>query len=292
MAEVVSLAHPDRFPPGRDLLLPGRGRTYVRHLHRPGARMTVVLLHGWGATADLNWGTAYAALGDEFDVVSIDHRGHGRGIRDTQRFTLEDCADDVAATIDELGVGASIIVGYSMGGPIAQLVWRRHPEAVAGLVLCATSDVFCDTTRERALFAAAGGFASVARSQPSRQIIHRIADTVARRRILAAAAGGRVASHDWAQVLEAGRAIGRFDSRSWLPGVDVPTAMVTTRRDVVVPTWRQRAMASTLPLVANAVVDGGHCVCLDPQSGFVGAVVETCRAVEAASTDTELRLAS
>ena len=68
--------------------------------------------------------------------------------------------------------------------------------------------------------------------------------------------------------------------------------MVTTLHDVVVPTWRQRAMASTLPLVANALVDGGHCVCLDPESGFVGAVVETCRAVEAVWTDTELRLAS
>ena len=51
---------------------------------------------------------------------------------------LADCADDMAALIDELGTGPVIAVGYSMGGPIAQLLWKRHPEKVAGLVLCAT----------------------------------------------------------------------------------------------------------------------------------------------------------
>src|SRR6478752_10156563 len=89
MAQVVVRPRPVGLPPGRNLLLPGRGRTYVRHLRRRGGRMTVVLLHGWAATADLNWGSSYAALGERFDVVSIDHRGHGRGLRTTERFTLE-----------------------------------------------------------------------------------------------------------------------------------------------------------------------------------------------------------
>ena len=35
-----------------------------------------------------------------------------------------------------------VVVGYSMGGPVAQLLWQRHPDLVAGLVLCATSDRF------------------------------------------------------------------------------------------------------------------------------------------------------
>ena len=55
-------------------------------------------------------------------------------------FRLEDCADDVVALADELGVRSFIPVGYSMGGPIAQLVWKRHPSRVEGMVLCATRD--------------------------------------------------------------------------------------------------------------------------------------------------------
>ena len=45
---------------------------------------------------------------------------------------LADCADDVAALVDELGTGKVIAAGYSMGGPVAELLWRRHPDKVAG----------------------------------------------------------------------------------------------------------------------------------------------------------------
>ena len=75
-------------------------------------------------------------------MVAIDHRGHGRGIRSRRRFHLSDCADDAAALVAELGLDRVIAVGYSMGGPIAQLLWRRHREVVGGLVLCATSRTF------------------------------------------------------------------------------------------------------------------------------------------------------
>jgi 3-oxoadipate enol-lactonase len=201
---------------------------------------------------------------------------------------LEDCADDAIAVCDVLGIEQFIPVGYSMGGPIAQLVWHRHPEVVAGLVLCATSDVFCDSIRARALFAAATGAAAVARSRSSKFAVQLLGNTVARRRQLPTSLGGQVLSHDWAQVLEAGRAVGQFDSRAWLPDVDVPVAMVTTLHDEVVPTRRQRSMEMTLPLVARAEVVGGHCTCLQPNSGFVEAVVSMCRAVATATVPTGL----
>ena len=71
-------------------------------------------------------------------MVAPDARGHARGLRSRRHMRLADCADDMAALIDELDTGPVIAVGYSMGGPIAQLLWKRHPEKVAGLVLCAT----------------------------------------------------------------------------------------------------------------------------------------------------------
>src|SRR5207237_10480362 len=131
-------AGPD-LPPGRALELPGRGRTFVRELAGPAGAPTVVLLHGLGASADLNWFPSFSALGRQFRVLAIDQRGHGRGIRVGTRFGLEDCADDVVALADALGIERVIPVGYSMGGPVAQLVWRHHRDRVAGMVLCATS---------------------------------------------------------------------------------------------------------------------------------------------------------
>src|SRR5688500_16415489 len=129
-------------PPGRRLKLPGRGTTFVREMEGPPGAPTLVLLHGLGVSADLNWFRCYDALGRRYRVIAMAHRGHGRGIRSSRPFRLADCADDVAAVADELGIERVIPVGYSMGGPITQLVWKRHPDRVAGLVLCATARSF------------------------------------------------------------------------------------------------------------------------------------------------------
>ena len=111
----------------------------MRHAEGPAGAPTLLLLHGWTASADLNWFPEYGPLAERWSVLAIDHRGHGRGIRSDDRFRLADCADDAAAACAELGIDRVIAVGYSMGGAIAQLLWHRHRDLVAGLVFCATS---------------------------------------------------------------------------------------------------------------------------------------------------------
>jgi pimeloyl-ACP methyl ester carboxylesterase len=129
----VSQFPPGDLPGGRYLDLEGRGTTFYRRVEGPAGAPTVLLLHGWTATSALNWYSSFGPLGERYGVVAIDHRGHGHGIRSDEPFTLEDCADDAAALVEALGLGPVIAVGYSMGGPIAQLLWRRHRELVAGL---------------------------------------------------------------------------------------------------------------------------------------------------------------
>ena len=112
---------------------PGAGRAAARpSTGRAGiaGAPTLLLLHGWTASSALNWFTTFPVLSRSFDVVAIDHRGHGRGIRSRRRFRLEDCADDAVALADVLGIDRFVPVGYSMGGPVAQLIWRRHPDRV------------------------------------------------------------------------------------------------------------------------------------------------------------------
>ena len=111
----------------------------MRDLLGPPGAPVVVLLHGLGATADLNWFPSYRPLSAHYRVIAMDHRGHGGGKRSHRVFRLEDCADDVVELADALGVQRFIPVGYSMGGPVAQLVWKRHRSRIDGLVLCATA---------------------------------------------------------------------------------------------------------------------------------------------------------
>src|SRR2546423_5027325 len=141
-------------PRTREVVLPGRGTTLAHESQGPPDAPTLMLLHGLGVTASLNWFTSFPVLEHQFHVVALDHRGHGRGIRAAEPFTLEDAADDVVALADALGIEQFVAVGYSMGGPIAQLVWRRHRDRVSGLVMCATSHKFRVSPREQLMFAA------------------------------------------------------------------------------------------------------------------------------------------
>ena len=98
----------------------------------------MVLLHALGCTAYLTWAPLLERLSRDYRVVAFDLRWHGRGIR-SPKFRFEDCADDVPAVLDVLGIDRAVVVGYSMGGAIAQLTWVRHRHRVSGLVLCSTA---------------------------------------------------------------------------------------------------------------------------------------------------------
>lgn len=274
-------------PPGRHVDLPGRGRTFVRELDGPPGAPSLLLLHGWTANADLNWFTSFDALSRRFGVVAIDHRGHGRGIRGRRRFRLEDCADDAAALLELLGPrgGGWIAVGYSMGGSVAQLLWRRHRQALAGLVLCATGPVFAESPVERRYFAGLGALALAARATPE-PLRRRLARQVVGRRggadcSLEAWIAEELHRNDWRAVLEAGRSLGDFDSRPWLDQIDIPTAVVATMSDRQVLPRRQLALAGAIGASTVHRVDGGHDVCVTGPERFVPTLVTACASVAA-----------
>jgi 3-oxoadipate enol-lactonase len=274
----LSVAAPTWEPPlpmGRRLELPGRGTTFVRCIDGPPGAPTVVLLHGWIASGGLNWFNAFGPLSEHYNVVAPDLRGHGRGLRSRRRFRLADCADDVAATLLELGTGPVIAVGYSMGGPVAQLLWRRHPELVEGLVLCATSYRFVNGTRERFVFgsmmATAVGTTRagelMARWPGMPHYVPRAG--AGRPTTLRSWAAGEMRRHDLVKVMEAGQAIGSYNARRWIGEIDVPTTVLITTKDRAIPAVEQHKLADAIPGSEVHLVDDGHVVCARPSFGPV-----------------------
>jgi 3-oxoadipate enol-lactonase len=140
---------PVKLPPARTVVVPERGEVFLRDTGGEGP--PVLLLHGWTASADLNWYAQYRPLAAHHRVIAVDHRGHGRGMRAPADFRLTDCADDAAGVLRALGVQDALVAGYSMGGPIGLLLARRHPDLVRGLVLCATASNW-RTPRMRAVW--------------------------------------------------------------------------------------------------------------------------------------------
>ncbi|HEY7061555.1 MAG TPA: alpha/beta fold hydrolase [Chloroflexota bacterium] len=95
----------------------------------------LVLITGLGATMDLWDSTFLDALAAHYTVVIFDNRGLGGTTAPPQPFTIEQLADDAEGLIRALGLARAHVLGYSMGGYVAQELALRHPRRVTRLVL-------------------------------------------------------------------------------------------------------------------------------------------------------------
>lgn len=312
--------------PQGEVVSPTRGvPTWAWQVQGPPGGPAVLLLHGWMATAALNWYGSLEFLGRYFHAVAPDLRGHGRQGRGAPPFSVEGCADDLAALIAELSLGPVVVVGYSMGGAIAQVLARRHRDLVRGMVLCATAASFARRVKLRPAVYVAGKLGGgAARKWPGtaqRFLTWRIArhDRKVERQthqrgeershfegqVLATAGDQLVAerarqnrgSHmawalperemsDLAAFIEAGAALNAYDSSRWLPQLDVPTAVLITTGDIVVAPWRQEKMARLIPGSRSYLVDGGHDAVVARPGVFLPILRDACLALARASSVT------
>jgi pimeloyl-ACP methyl ester carboxylesterase len=283
-------------PPGELVELPGRGTTYVTDTPGPADESpTIVLLHALGCTGLLTWYPCIEPLSRRFRVVTLDLRWHGQGIH-SEEFSLADCADDVVALLDVLGIDRAVVGGYSMGSIVAQRVWRQHPSRIEGLVLAATTDRFQMSLAERFFFTAMGSAMLAARG-----ISHSRTAVWAARAAADAADFEPSDIEEWAlrefkstspwAVGQALSALGRHHSRPWLGRIDVPTAVVVLNNDHVIPPGRQRALARAIPGATIHDIDAGHGACALESEVFVPAFLEAAATVNARARDFRSRTA-
>lgn len=275
---------PPNLPVGRVIYVPGRGEMFLREQPGPPGSTPVLLLHGWTASADTTWFSTYPALADH-GVIAIDHRGHGRGLRAESPFSLEACADDAAALLDLLGVGRVIVAGYSMGGAVAMLIWKRRPDLVAGMVLSATALVWRSSLRDRVLWRFVTLLEWVMRMETGDGFVQRylreaMAGTpeVGELRAWVSGEMKRGYSRD---VAAAGRALSHFDARPFAASIDVPCATVVTTSDRLVPAETQRRLTRALDAVEFRV-DGDHDAPLVKAKDFGATMADAVAAVSMA----------
>ena len=234
----------DRTITGRFLDLPGRGRTWVYEAgtSHQGKVPTVVLVHGSPGASICSWMPTMQLLARDFHVVAMDIRGHGRGIRpargfEAEPFSLEACADDLAAALGELRIGRAIIAAYSIGGPIAQLFWKHHPQMTQALVFIATAMHLTPAIPHAFASPFRHGGATDRGAHPEAPmpsppgIPTRFSEVV---------------HTDPLAALQADAALADFDSSVWLSSVNVPTSVVVTTHDRSVAPETQRALARAL----------------------------------------------
>ena len=250
-----------------------------------------MLIHGVTFTAELNWGKSFASLGRHFRVVAMDLRGHGDGIGVRGQFRLEDCADDIAALAEVLGLGQFIAVGYSMGGMVAQLLYRRHAPLLSGLVLCATARNVLGSPAEKLSALALPAVAAAIRLNPFLQpmsaelfgmaLLGPVDDPATARR-----ARAQLRRTTLGTAISAVQAVCEFSSNSWIGQVSVPTAVLVTTRD--------RGRAGQPPAEAGPAIPGAtvhevaadHAACATRPEVFNQVLLQACWSVTAAQPGT------
>jgi len=95
---------------------------------------TLVLIHGWTNTLHV-WDEVVDMFKSKYNVVAVELAGFGRSGNNRTEWTMSAFAEDVKAVLQEVDTEHAILVGFSMGGPVAIEAANKMPDIVKGVVL-------------------------------------------------------------------------------------------------------------------------------------------------------------
>lgn len=233
--------------PGRSVIV-GEREFIVREAGEPDGT-PIVLVHGLGGSSLAEWYEVGPALAESRRVILVDHRNHGMAPRTTEPYEIDDLADDLGAVLDRVVDGPVDVVGYSMGGAIAEAFAHRRPDLVRRLVLVAT---FAFHPRGWRIARQIGVY--VIRAW-ERVFGFGTPQVRAGYLILTGAVAPEYARWMWDEThrrdvdggAEASLALFRFDARPWIGTLACPTLVVVPARDQLVPPRWQYRLGEMIP---------------------------------------------
>jgi 3-oxoadipate enol-lactonase len=208
-------------------------------------------------------------------VIAWDAPGYGRSDDPLAQFSLAELADRAVELLDELQIASAHVLGVSMGGVIAQLVYHRHPQRVRSLILVDTNP-------------GGGGAPEPERSERVRQRLEAF-DRLGPRQMAAQRAPNLVSpgappelvaelTSIMAEVRAAGYraaaiALGETDLTSQLQSIRVPTLVIHGEQDAVVPLKTAHFLADSIPGARLIVIpQAGHVSNQEQPNAFNAAV--------------------
>ncbi len=93
----------------------------------------LIFLHGWCGDRAY-WKNQVEVFARDYRIVAVDQAGHGESGKDRKHWTASSLAGDVEAIVRTLGLERVILVGHSMGGPVALLAAKRLPGKVVAVI--------------------------------------------------------------------------------------------------------------------------------------------------------------
>ena len=270
--------------------LPDRGRPMtMQHTDVNGIKIAygvlgsgppLVLIMGYRLSS-LAWPLGFIeALAENFTVVIFDNRGTGASDKPTTGYEISNMARDVSGLLDHLEFARTNVLGYSMGGAIAQEFVRQFPDRVLRLVLCAT---MCGGPRAT--------YAPPSVVKVMRELDGLTPEEIARQIWSVTYAPGYLENHRELAENQLRReiaaptplhaadlqyqAFAEFDCSNALPNIQVPTLVMTGDLDRLVSPKNSKFIASLIPGARLIVIPGcGHRMMWEATDECVGFVTE------------------
>jgi len=233
-------AHPALAPdlPGRRRRISTRwGSVAYRWVEGDPQRPALVLVHGWGKTADSAWWPIIADCSRT--IVAVDLPGHGHSQLVGEPFSFALAAEAVGRVVSDTGVERPVLVGHSMGGPVVLTTLRHSAAEFSGLVALATSAYWA-----RPRLSVMMAMAPYAMAPRSPFLIHKERSELRDAPELAEHIAWAYSRRPDRRLLhETATALRRFDARGWTELLATPTTWVVAAQDGVLAPEHQRASA-------------------------------------------------
>jgi len=244
----------------------------VIHYHEHGEGEPLLLITGF--YGDLyNWKKAIPLLMRSYRVIVFDNRGSGHTEAPDEPFTMSQMADDAAGLLDTMGIERAHVLGWSMGGNVAQELVFRHPEKVANLVLMSTYTY--EPNRARFAIDAMVHAVREGASMDTFQTLMQTwcsTESFFRGKASVCELGEGCDISVLNGLVRQKKALDGFDSRGRLHLITMPTLVVHGNEDIMVPLNFGEKLAAGIANAEFEVIDGaGHFL---PPSGYSPLVLD------------------
>ena len=220
-----------------------------------------------GLSSDVyRWPSSFVKeISHKFKVILFDNRGAGRTDKPDIEYSIKMMADDTVGLMKAMNIEKANILGYSMGGSIAQEVVLNYPERVNKLLLCGAG---CGGPNAKAATAEVLNLLTFDRKgMTPEQVLRKTLpilfpenfikshpeeiEEYIRRSTLAP-----IPTHSYKRQLGA---IAKFESYSRLNNIDTPTLIISGKEDILVPCQNSEVLAENIPGAALTLFDEvGH----------------------------------
>lgn len=213
----------------------------VPYLHF-GRGEPLVLIHGLGEVKE-GWHSQYE-LADQYELIIPDLRGHGE-CTETNGITIPNFADDIIGLLNELEIENAHILGLSMGGAVAQEIYRQAPDLCRSLILVSTFHFFPKRLRRLLFKSRKTKFESLLIEGKHKE------------------SAAHLALYSWSEkniktfssyfqpkpdiFLKSLKACLQVNNITLLPTIKVPTLIIGGQYDSILPVWIQLCMHKLIP---------------------------------------------